>query len=891
MCVQHAKIGKKCRIFANMNRLLSKTYIRFVLSALFFALSAATICAQAIKVLPDDPAIKTAVLPNGLKCYIVTNPTLKGIADFALVQNVGTMSGSRMSRGQLVEMSREGLASQMRLLAPSVQDFFTSLGAVPGREGFVNIVDDATVYHFRNVNISAKTAALDSCLLVLTGIVEKAAQVESDSSSRWFTPSDHAIIISGDVDAAKTLDKLRMLSYMLRSAEPVVRRGYVWNNVDQANVSVLEEKSSCLSAVTATWRLPRTPRERMNSVQPLVVEKYMRSLALISRDRIERLLKSRSIPYAEVNARYVLPENHLDDESFSITVKVESSQMLPAIRAIAAVTSSLVSGKIEAMELKDAVLKYFEERLDGETALNNANYVRRCVSAFLYNESLTSTADQNKFMMTRAMSEDKELSVFRSIASSSLSGQSNLSLECRTSATLSEEEAYEAFRQAWSGPFAMSYEWGTPSLATSQRKIKVSSNKKEYLTGGSIWTMANGLRVIVKKTDAKDVVNWSLILNGGYGNIPNVESGEALYFSEYLDMCRIGGVSADVFRNAVRRRGMSFDMSVSHSSTILKGRVPDDALDYLVRILMTVMNDSKPDMEAFEYRRECEELRLKSIGGTLEERVALMDSLLCSGYKYSARKAGLSPDFMRKGWSFFEELSGRMDTGVLLLVGDVDESTLKDALVMFSEGFKVSARHPSRPVVSYQPISGTVNVIRPGEENSVDMVLSAPLSLTTQNYYTSEIVMLCLRRVLSQVVTEKGMHLRLNHKCSYYPHERVSLMLSLREASVDGFATGVSHDEPMEALTAVRGLLKDLTAIDMTDAELASYKALLKQRIKRRSADPSFWQQMVELRYVEGKDFYTGYEAKIDAITRNDVRNLLMHLSEGSRVEYVIERE
>ena len=143
---------------------------------------------------------------------------------------------------------------------------------------------------------------------------------------------------------------------------------------------------------------------------------------------------------------------------------------------------------------------------------------------------------------------------------------------------------------------------------------------------------------------------------------------------------------------------------------------------------------------------------------------------------------------------------------------------------------------------------------------------------------------------MSQIVTGRGMHVSVKHSCSLHPHERVSVMLSLREASVDGFATGTSHHEPLEALAEVRELLRDLEAVELTDAELASYKAILKQKVKRSQPDSGYWFDVLSLRYIEGKDYYSSYESKIDAVTKEDIMNMLKLMSKGSRVEYVIER-
>ena len=101
-------------------------------------------------------------MPNGLKCYVVTNPFLKGTADVALIQNTGSKSAPNLGGERLCEISRDGLTAQKRLLSPSVQDFFTSLGAIASKDGFVNVTEDATIYHFRNVNFSASEVFLFS---------------------------------------------------------------------------------------------------------------------------------------------------------------------------------------------------------------------------------------------------------------------------------------------------------------------------------------------------------------------------------------------------------------------------------------------------------------------------------------------------------------------------------------------------------------------------------------------------------------------------------------------------------------------------------------------------------------------------------------------------------
>ena len=873
-----------------MKRILAKIHAMKTLMVAMGIVFTITATAQNIKILPSDSAIKTAVMPNGLKCYVVSSPYLKGMADFALVQNTGLDSDQSIDGKNVVALSREGLSAQPRLLAESVQNYFTSIGGVASKDGFVRVTDDATVYHFKNVNLTARQTALDSSLLVLMGMVEKVAALEDTLIRKWYAPSDHAIIIAGDVDASSVVEKLKMLSYMVPSRESMQRHGYVWKNAS-AEFRASTDSSSPISVVSAEWSMPRTPRERMNTIQPLVVEKYFMAAAKVAQRRIKYILQSQDIPVAQVQCLYSLSENYLDDKKFEISIKVAPEYAHSAIRAIAVVMSSVSRGMVEPDELNDAILDYFDDKKARVKAISNSDYIGQCVSAFLYNESLASDAEEINFLMTREIHREMELSLFSSITSASFKPDSNLVLSCVTpDGRITSDDVYGIFNDSWAEKISFSYPASKPYLAQASGKIKVVSIKKEYLTGGSIWELSNGMRVIVKRTDEKHLINWAFISCRGYGNVKDIEQGEGAYFSDYLDYCRVGEAECGAFRDIIRREGITMKMDVSHSATSFTGRVPDDKLEYLMKALLTQLYNAVPDHEAFKYAKKCEDLRLATIGGTMEERISEIDSVLCPDYKYSKCKRGMSDRFMIKAESLYDKIAGSSDSGILVLMGDVDEKSLKKILCSYACGFRTLGRRPSRPVYNYQPLSGPVEMFRKGEESSVNIVLSAPISLTGERYYASEITALCLGRALSQIVTGRGMNVQVKHSSNLHPHERVSIMLSLREASVEGFAPGTSFNEPAEALAEVRELLRELESIELTDAELAAYKARIKQRIKRKQLDSDFWYEVLSLRYIEGKDYYSSYESRIDAITKEDIMDMLKLLSMGARVEYVIEK-
>ena len=860
-----------------------------MLLCLIGLVTAVNLSAQKIHVLPADPAVKSGILPNGMTYYVASNPNLKGMADFALVQRVGLSNVEGINASDVIVHSQSALGASPRILPSSVQDFFVRHGAVPGKKGFVEVTGNATTFCFRNIMVAASASVVDSTLLVLLDMADRAASSEYEDLNKCYSPSDQAVVVAGDIDVKTLVEKMKMLSYHTPASKSIERKEYVW--MDKSGIELCHEGDNDGDIVTiaAEWRLQRTPRQYMNSVQPAMLERFLTQLGTVAEDRISREFRAAGIPLADVSTSYMNAAQSLCDEQFKVSLAVRPSDMMFAVKTLASVMGALDKGNVGIDELKRAARIYLNQTV--EPLVTNGEYVDRCVSAFIHNSSLASPKSVLEFQNSHVLTEDVELKIFNSIAAASLDPHRNITLKCDIPYA---DIAYlaEVFETSWG---AAGY--NTPSeipgpfeIRLPDQQIKVSSMKKEYMSGGSLWTLSNGMRVIFKKMPTDNVIYYSMSLNGGYGNIQNLSRGEGAYLSDYLNFCRIGGNSYENFQNLIRKRGMTLDYEVNLSNTIFKGRVADDGLEYLLQMLAAMMYERTLDRDALEYHISCEPLRIKYLKGTVEERIAAIDSIMCPDYKYtSCRLSGaLTAGFAEKAEAFMKAQTDKINDGVLILMGDIDEKRLKEALVSQGSRFSTSERKQPRPVVKYQPVSGSMLYTLDGKYDSVDIVMSVPMPLTSDNYYTAAIASMVMRKRLSEVVSGKGMYLTLNHRCMKYPQERFNVMISLEEASVDGYAQGTAYAAPIEALKALRAALYDIGSVNISKAEMNLYKGLLKKYVSAMKESPEYWLKALTMRYLDGKDFSTGCDARIDAITAEKVKSLLSSLKTGTSVEYII---
>ena len=163
---------------------MKKVY-KYIYICVLWLLTAVFSAAQDLPLMPPDPAVTTGVLPNGMTYYLVANPSSKGLADFALIQKTGRQTVSSSDASKVVSASREALASLPRMKSVSPQAFLTAHGAAPGRDGFVKVSDNATLYHFDNVVVSAEKTVVDSTLLLLLDIADRGSCAGDAFMSRW----------------------------------------------------------------------------------------------------------------------------------------------------------------------------------------------------------------------------------------------------------------------------------------------------------------------------------------------------------------------------------------------------------------------------------------------------------------------------------------------------------------------------------------------------------------------------------------------------------------------------------------------------------------------------------------------------------------------------------
>ncbi len=838
----------------------------FLVFCLFLAAQSAY---AGFPVLGTDPAVTTGSFPNGMTYYLVSNPSIKGLADVALVQKTGTGNGGE----ETLKFARGCLDSLPLFRDRKPMDFLISIGVRQPKSGYVKVSDKATVYRFRGLPLTGETSAVDSVFLLLFGM----ANMGAEKDSALYAPENQAIVISGDVDAAALSQKLYLLSLMLPYGQ--ARQDTTQTRSAVRDTAFISEESLLhgLAAVKVSFRAGRLPKQYMNTILPLMSKHLWSMTAKIIRNRLEKEFRLSGIPVGKISFSTRNDGKYSGNDDYFVSAVVNSSDVPAARQVMMAVLDDLAAGGMDYGEFLSAERKTVidMERLESATFLSNEIMVDKCISSFVYGTSIVSSKDESAFLL----SSDVPDSVWIDLLNGFMKG---LVEDIRD-----RDTEYELQGRPYTADSRDTVLFPVPSV-----RSKITKTVTSKVSDGPVWIFSNGMKVYYKNFPTGGDMYYSFVICGGYGDIEDLKNGEGAFYSDMFFTGSFCGVDGSSFRSILEENGISMRAEVGLADTKLKGRIRGGKFDLFMKSLLAAANGYEADTSAAMYHLDCEKVRLAERRGTYACRMASVDSIMCSGYNYSTIKNyyGIYDDLPERSADFFRSIFSESNDGALILVGDMEEYKLKRLLQQYLGGFRTENYPVMTPVLRYQPVSGWSTYTSDGQATTVDVVTSTPLSLNGKNYMAAKMASYFIHDALAASLSGSDAYYYVREKFSFAPQERFSLSISVERADKNGLPLTVEHVGFLRVLYAVRAAVSSFEEDDISEERLSAYKARLKADYDSDQSDPEYWLSVISERIAEGKTFNRFYNEAIDAVTAEDVKKVITAIGDGSKVEYIVRK-
>lgn len=866
------------------------SFRKYFLVSLLAALFPISVPAADLPVLPSSKNISSGKLANGVNYYIVSNPSYKGMADIALVQKTGYADESAGDRGTVNVNMRGSLTELQHFPDHSPFGYLKGKAVLPSPFGFARARADASVYRFENLIQARKADIIDSTLLLVFDIIGR----DGGKMGASYAPERQAVIISGDVSEAEIRGKMDMLSMFIAKRQGI-RRGddYEWQESSSSQVVLEPQQGTC--SVSAVYRYPRTPRQDMQTVLPLVTSRYASQLEILVRKRLSRALRSESIPYSSIDFSYQGSSDREGDELFRIGISTAGEYTGIAMRILARTLADIDAHGASAEEFRDIEneTNIVLRNRYGSSVVENARYVDKCISAFLYGSSLASDSDNLRFFSNRSMDAATSAKLFNDFVSELLDRSRNLTIICSESETSkSEDEIRNAFESAWKAPFnsgSRSFMADTLTLRKASGKAKLRMVSPEPLYGGEMWTFTNGMKVIFKQVKGDGCIHYTWLVKNGFSSMQGLKAGESAYLGDMFGTYRVAGMPGEDFMEMLRSNGVTMDISTSFSEFRASGTAASSKIQLLMKALLSMAESRGTDASAYGYYRNCEQLR--NAAPTVEARLdSIMNrEILMSEYKRPGR---LADDFQARAARYFDDTFGRSNDGALIIVGDIDGNLLRKEMLQYIGSFKTEKVSAYRSRFKKGTITSRSTGYGLGKTPAVGIAMSAPINYTAENYMAASIAASAMKEAVGMAVSQAGWTMKASDEIRMFPDERLTLEMVLTPAASSGLpASLMVEDSADEVLAMAREAISRIGSSGISADALKVGKAVLQSTCGTWTEDPATMTDMLALRYSYGKDLITDYKSRITGVSAASVNPILSALAGDGIAEFVIRKE
>lgn len=799
--------------------------MRYILAAALMLLPLESLRAQGLPKLKQAGEVTTGTLPNGISYYLVSNPAVKGRADFALVQEgITDIPATRQALSKLEHLSPE--------------DFLQRTGVPYTENGYVDISKNARTFHFPEVDISTKSTS-DSTLLMLFDLVK-------------LSTGEQSIIISGDIDKTVYKTALQTLGLII----PHITAGQRPNQPKEGSKLEFNPDGEN-GALEFVFKGGSITRDQANTPVPLVSELLGREMSYIVTDRLKREFKDRDIPC------------HMNAEPNTLKLFVPGDQREEAMRIVSGVFADISKGGVTLAEFDMA--KKISLSMLVQTGLkpgkSNAFYVERCVSAARFGTNLASQEIIKNFFKGRKISPKRELELFNNFAHAFL-GDDWTEFEER-----SPLKSYPIMAEVLKAPIV--------------RGIKLANTTVDPVSGGRLWTFSNGIKVIYKPDMAADGFKFCFAARGGASSVRDIRPGESAYLSDVLGTGRIAGMDAYDFHQLLLAEGISLTGQITLEDMRIFCDAQTDDVESVLKALLKIGYDCEIDSKSYDYFRRSALIKTNSVPPSIVsvmDSLICPDYIFLE--KSSA--SNLSDDLPERVQEYITRRFSNAADGIFVFTGNISEEKLLQALTRYLGNFKTSRIYALREPVRYNLHSGRTTHIADGSDRSVNLAATGLFPANLDNYYAFLIALEAVKKQLAEGLAPLGMYAEVSGKMDLTPIERMTLYITCRPCDQDGLPAGVTALEPLSAIRDIRREFENLQYFSVSDSQFKAYKEIVKNNVARELATPEGVIKYCLYRYSEGKDLISHYSKSIDRIDDDDVRMILEEIISSGVVEYIV---
>ena len=428
-----------------------------------------------------------------------------------------------------------------------------------------------------------------------------------DYYHKWYRPDLQAIVVVGDVDVDKMEKKIKKLFSKIPAAKnPAKREYYPVSDNDKMIVDIEKDKEQPVVLCHLYQKRDVTPDAEKND------EKYLRGsyiddlIGTMVNDRLAELRQQALPPYQSATGRASTFFLSRMKESFSMSVSCKENNVLGGLIAAIGVAERIRQHGFTQSELniaKGLKLNHDERKFRERDDRRNSKYVSACIQHFLNSEPLLSVEQQLE--LTRRFDREVTLAEVNEAVRELITDKNQVAIlyaPDKEGLVLPTEEQIEDVILAAQQLSYAPYEEKQLADKLIEQLPKAGSivSEKAYKHGFKEWTLSNGMKVYVKKTDyAADAVSFRMQAEGGTSVFSNEEAPNFALLNSAITDAGVGQFDATTLRRMLSGKSVRVQPSVNTRGQSISGGVSLKDMPTLFELVHLYFTQPRRDTVAF----------------------------------------------------------------------------------------------------------------------------------------------------------------------------------------------------------------------------------------------------------------------------------------------------
>lgn len=903
------------------------------------------------KELPIDPSIRVGKLKNGLTYYIRHNNNPENTVNFYIAQKVGSIQEEEHQRGLAHFLEHMCFNGTEHFPGKSLINYLEGIGVKFGADLNAYTSIDETVYNINNVPVNVEGAIDSCLWILhdwADGLILDPEEIDKERGviheewrgrnsammrmqermladifpgnkygtrlpigimevvdsfphkalreyyEKWYRPDLQGIIIVGDIDVDQVEKKIKKIFKRIKKAKkPAERIYYPVEDNEEVIFSQQIDKEQQNYILQLMYKHDAAPREQRNTKE-YIRENLKRSFAISMLNmRFSEIMTKENPPYMRAGVGYGDFGTAQTKKAFTVMVACKAEQVLQAVPMVfTEVERARRYGftEPELKRVKESMLAGMDSWYAERDKRTSSYYIQNCIRHFLDNQDMM--APELEYELSVEMINSLTLEEINAVIPS-LHRKDNRVIV--SYAPEKEGMTYPgkdditsllaAIEQARISPYEDNAV-DAPLLAEIPQGGKVVKSE-EGKWGSTVWTLSNGIKVILKPTDFQaDHISLSGYKIGGTNRYPD---SEYINISMLSSLSGIGGYGEfDSSQLGKKLSGSTASANVGSGpiyDIINAGCSPKDA-EEMFQLMYLKYTSPRKDMNAYESLTTRMRNNLKD--RNLNPNTALSDTMRMALYMNHPRTKPLlasdidSIDYDRV-LEIYKERTSDATGYMFFIVGNIDLEKIKPLVEQYIGALPCNGRKEEIVKTTVETRTGVYrNNFKNKMENPAGtevIIYTGKIEPTLKNRLTMSFLDQILDIVYTEEVREKegGTYgVGVSGSITRKPEGEFTLTINF----------GMAPERRAELATIITREFEKMASNGPVEEHIEKVRSYMLKTFEESQKKNSAWMNWLYNFYFEGEDGHDGYAELIKSITAEDIRKLAEYiLAQGNFIE------